>query len=232
MTPIILCGSSGRMGQAIMRLAAEQNFSIVAQVSRTALGADIYPNLAEALAAHSSAVIVDFSHAELLPMHLDAALKHKASLLLATTGHSDENYVLIEQASKTIPILVAPNTSPMAAIMLSMAELAARALKADIEILEIHHKKKKDAPSGTALALKKALSLASGSTINVQSMRVGDVTGEHTAYFFSNFEQLELTHRVSDRRVFAQGALLAAQFLFDRAPGLYGMADVLKIMAT
>lgn len=233
MTAVILCGAGGRMGQAIIKLASEKKFAIAALVSHKAVGGNVYPDLGKALAAQTSpAVVVDFSHAKLLPAHIEAAAKHRAGLLVATTGHSEENYALIELAAKTIPVLVAPNTSPMAAVMLSMCELAARALKADIEILEIHHKEKKDAPSGTALALKKALMNAGASNINVQSMRVGDVTGEHTAYFFSDFERLELTHRVTDRRVFAQGALLATQFLSGRAPGLYGMRDVVKLLAT
>lgn len=225
----ILCGLGGRMGQAVIKLADEQGISLTGFVSRTP-GEKNFANLALALADQKSPqVVIDFSHAELLPEHIKAAVLHGSSLVVATTGHSEENYKLIKEAAKKIPILVAPNTSLGAAVMLYMSQIAAKALTPEIEILDIHHKNKKDAPSGTALALKNHLSGLTTSPINISSMRIGDVIGEHTAYFFSDFERLELTHRVSDRRVFAQGALLAAQFLLQCPPGLYGMADVLKI---
>lgn len=225
----ILCGLGGRMGQAISKLADEQGISLTGFVSRTS-GENTFANLALALAAQTDPqVVIDFSHAELLPEHIKASVLHGSSLLVGTTGHSEENYRLINEAAKKIPILVAPNTSLGAAVMLRMSQIAAQALNPEIEILDVHHKKKKDAPSGTALALKNHLSSLTPGAINISSMRIGDVIGEHTAYFFSDFERLELTHRVSDRRVFAQGALLAAQFLLGCPPGLYGMADVLKI---
>jgi 4-hydroxy-tetrahydrodipicolinate reductase len=229
MTPIIICGANGRMGTEVLKLGQDK-FNIKALVSRKSfLEYKSCPNLFDALSnLEEIPVFIDFSSKDLLKNHLEACLKYKANLLLATTGHSLKNYELIKEASKSIAILVAPNTSLMAALMMAMAKIAAP-LAAEIELVDIHHRHKKDAPSGTALALEKALSEVSKIKPHISSIRASEIIGEHTAYFFNDFERLELTHRVADRQVFAQGALQAAQFLFGLKPGLYAMNDVLKI---
>jgi 4-hydroxy-tetrahydrodipicolinate reductase len=223
MKPIILCGSSGRMGQEVLKLIEKHpDFLLHASISRSGMAMEQVDFSGE------RPVIIDFSHHELLQQHLKVALKHNLGILVATTGHGQENYAAIDEASLKIPIVLAPNTSPMASLMLHMGQMAA-SVSSSIEIIDVHHQHKKDAPSGTAKALVKAFSNETLAPIHVHSIRAGEVIGDHSAYFFNDFERLELIHRVSDRRVFAQGALLAAQFLFGQKPGLYSMADVLKI---
>lgn len=251
-TPIIVCGAYGRMGHAVVDLALKsQDFLVRSAVVRPG-SSDTKPahwpvpiddSLERALAREAQsfgprAVIIDFSHHGRVADNLRVAQHYGHGILVATTGHSEQNEVLIEDAANQIPVVFAPNTSLMANLMIAFSKLAASAISnLDVSILDIHHAHKKDAPSGTAHALAKAITEGrqrhgQALDISIRSLRVGQVAGDHTAYFFSDFERLELTHRVTDRRVFAQGALLAAQFLFGRRPGLYDMNDVLNLKLT
>ena len=166
----------------------------------------------------------------------------------ATTGMQDEDNVALDIASNTIPVLVASNLSPGAHLVALLTQQAAQVmLDADAEVVEIHHRKKKDAPSGTALMLAEAIVAGrSASTsrmvrsrdggdctreagdIGIVAVRGGDVVGEHTVSFFAEGERVELVHKVSDRRIFATGAIDAASWIVKQAPGRYGMPDVLK----
>lgn len=236
MTPLIVIGALGRMGRAISECALSHHAVIKAGVVKDASVATphsfpLYADLAHALHEHSEEkpVLLDFSTASLCAHHIELAIKHACPMLIGTTGHLESQQKLFEQASAHIPLLVAPNTSLMAIVMKHLVRLTSAALPhADKGILEIHHSHKKDAPSGTARDLAKVM----GPTTAVQSLRMGEIIGEHTAYFTSNYERLEITHRASDRRVFAQGALYAAQFIFQHNPGLYDMNDVLNLNLT
>lgn len=192
--------------------------------------------------------IIDFSHPALLEKVLAFAHRRKMPLVIGTTGLSAEIAGKILQAARDIPICQAANFSLGVTLLMRLAAQAASTLgeDVDIEISEMHHRRKLDAPSGTALALGASVAKARGaepddnavfdrsrhriprsrSEIGYQSIRGGDVVGEHTVYFIGEGERLELTHRASRRSVFAKGALLAAQRLIDRPPGLVDFADL------
>lgn len=162
-------------------------------------------------------------------------------VLVATTGHSPEQAAVIETAAKTIPILVAPNTSLGAALLALAAEQLQELSGAafDVEVMEIHHRMKRDAPSGTARALVSAVmsegqravfgreGLRQPDEVGVVSLRGGDVPGDHTVYFLGDGERLELSHKVSDRRVFGAGAVTLAERLVGKKAGLYSVRTLL-----
>jgi 4-hydroxy-tetrahydrodipicolinate reductase len=232
MIPLIIIGTYGRMGQAIIKLAInDHHFSIIAGVVRSKINPTnfpLYESLEEALKQHAEhhPIIIDFSHAKAADLHVTLATQYGLGLLIGTTGkiHKENPHVI--KAAQHIPIVVAENTSPMAVIMQHVCKQIAHTLPhSQKAIWDIHHQHKKDAPSGTANALLEAM----GRNTQMASWRLGEIIGEHSAFFVSNFERLEITHRVLDRKVFAEGALIAAQFLFKQKPGLYDMAHVLNI---
>ena len=194
-------------------------------------------------------VAIDFSLPQGIAEHAQACLERRVALLVGTTGFDAASRAEIESAARTIPVLIAPNTSIGITVMTHLLELAARSLGSayEAEISEVHHRMKRDAPSGTALAWGEAIARARGKqlsqlavfdwqgspgqrtrgSIGFASLRTGDVVGEHTAVLATNGERLELTHRALDRMVFARGALAAAAWLVGHPPGLYGMRSVL-----
>jgi 4-hydroxy-tetrahydrodipicolinate reductase len=205
---------------------------------------------AEPLAAlGDAAVAVDFSLPQGIAKHAEACLERRVALLVGATGFDAATRAKLESAARTIPVLIAPNTSIGVAVMTHLLEVAARALgeSYEAEISELHHRMKRDAPSGTALAWGEAIARARGAelaqlavfdrrgslaprapgSIGFASLRAGDVVGEHTAVLAADGERLELTHRAQDRMVFARGALAAAAWLLGRPAGLYGMRNVL-----
>lgn len=201
----------------------------------------------EAVFNHSD-VVIDFTVPETLPDNLDTALKSKIPMVIGTTGFDKTQFKLIDNAALEIPVLYASNTSMGVSVLYNLVEKAAAILGPDwdIEISETHHRYKKDAPSGTALALGKAA--ATGRDINLEDnadfdrigktaerqngrigfavQRGGDVPGEHTVSFFGPSERIELTHSAHDRTLFARGAIQAALWLHGKPPGLYTMQDV------
>lgn len=243
MISIVVCGAKGRMGRAVIECARlkPDAFTIASVVTRASNDQETwdyprYDDCAEALAHEHDrdrdreSVVIDFSAANMAHHHMDTAMKFRAPLLLCTTGLDDRVHAHARVAAEIIPIMIAPNTSMMAPLMMALTKIAGASLpQTSTCILDIHHAEKKDAPSGTALALKNALAPKKP---EINSFRQAQVIGEHTVYFFNDFERLEITHRVTDRRVFAEGALIAAQFLFDRGPGLYDMNDVLNLDLT
>lgn len=241
--PVIVCGAFGRMGREVIAMAhGHEQFVVVAGTlspgdMREKLPSwefPLYPCLAEALAQHGTAVVIDFSNTTCAETNLIEAVRFNAPFLLATTGHSDQTLAIAARAAQQIPVVVAPNTSLMANLMIAFCALASERLaKFDASILDVHHAHKKDAPSGTARAMAQAITrMRPEQEIEIRSMRRGNNPGEHTAYFFSDYDRLEITHRVADRRIFAEGALVSAQFLFGRRPGLYDMNDVLNLNLT
>lgn len=192
-------------------------------------------------------VLIDFTHPAALDAHIQSAVARNWALLVGTTGLRDAHKKAVAKAAKKIPVLVAANTSIGAELLSTLASLAgARLPHADCEIHESHHRQKIDSPSGTALALANSISRArkeksarlnvnrsqtgarESGEIGIAALRGGDVIGEHTVHFYLDGERMELTHRVSDRSVFAYGAIRAAKFLARQSSGLFSMSDVLE----
>jgi len=196
----------------------------------------------------NAAVAVDFSLPQYVADHTRACLAAGVPILVGATGFDTASRALLESAAKSIPVLIAPNTGVGVTVMAKLAAMAARALgpEYDVEITEQHHRMKRDAPSGTALALGEAVAGARGQRlssiavfdrhgaaalrrpgdIGFASVRAGDIVGEHTVIFAGAGERVEITHRATDRMVFARGALRAAAWLSGQPAGLYGMENV------
>jgi 4-hydroxy-tetrahydrodipicolinate reductase len=225
---IALFAPDGRMGRAIQAAIAED------------------PRFE--LANDSGEVLVDFSAPDALRQSLDRAISAGVPLLIGTTGLIDEHDALIAEAAKNIPILRAPNTSIGVALLADLVERAARVLGPDawdVEIVEAHHNRKADAPSGTALQLGAAAELGRGNAspaergrdgpglkrqagaIGYASIRGGTIAGDHDVMFLGPEERLILSHRAESRAIFARGALTAARFLKGKPAGLYTMRDVI-----
>jgi len=238
-TPIILCGALGRMGRACVELVLSTmpDFEIKAAIVRShEAKPQHWPlELSEinklSFGSISPAVFIDFSHHSETLKHLKLAQEHRWPIVIATTGHSEENIEAMRKASEHIPVLYAPNTSVMANLLIQFCAHVARIKDVCAHIVEIHHKDKKDTPSGTAIAIGRAMAtyMDDPEKITGSSLRMANVVGEHTVSFFKENERLDLSHRVTDRRIFAEGALIAAQFLYAQHPGLYDMGDVLNL---
>jgi 4-hydroxy-tetrahydrodipicolinate reductase len=222
---VLLVGAAGRMGKTIFDLAsAEPEIEIVA---RCDLGDAIEP------AMNDCDVAIDFSHANATGEICRAALHQGKSLVIGTTAHSQQQRNTIEETALSVPIVLASNFSVGVNVLFWLTRKAAELLGPDfdIQIVETHHKTKKDAPSGTAKTLAQVLEAARKieDEIPIQSIRKGDVVGEHTVIFSGPGERLELTHRAASREIFARGALRAAKWIIGRPPGLYSMHDVLGL---
>ncbi|MBS0648682.1 MAG: 4-hydroxy-tetrahydrodipicolinate reductase [Verrucomicrobia bacterium] len=173
----------------------------------------------------SADVTIDFSAPAALPALLKKCASLCKPLVIGTTGQSPENIHAIHAMSEQIPILFSPNFSLGMAICIETARQISEKLKGlcQIEILEAHHRTKKDKPSGAALALAKAVNQGE---VPIHSIRSGDIIGDHTVYFIMAGERIELKHQVQSREVFARGAIYAAKFLKTRPPGLYSVKDL------
>jgi 4-hydroxy-tetrahydrodipicolinate reductase len=256
-------GACGRMGQRIIALASEDPTVRVAaaldspghprQAHDAGTVAGVGPlGVAVGHELHLSTrldVMIDFSQPEGTAAVLPVCVARRIPLVVATTGHSDEQREAIEEAAHDTAILVAANTSLAVNVLLKLVGEAARLLKGrgfDVEILERHHRFKKDSPSGTALAIAQAIQEAQGPMplrhgreglvgerppheIGVHSIRVGDNVGEHTVIFGAIGETLELVQRAQSRDAYARGALQAAKYLAGRPAGRYAMSDVLGL---
>jgi len=200
----------------------DQEIEIAAQCD---LGDPIEPVI------NSCDVAVDFSQADAVDEICRSALQHRKSLVIGTTGHSQQQRKKIEETGHSVPIVLASNFSVGVNVLFWLTRKAAELLGPDFdpEIVETHHKMKKDAPSGTAKTLAEILKTARNSEIPIQSIREGDVVGEHSVIFSGPGERLELTHRATSRQIFARGALRAAKWIIGRPPGLYSMQDVLGL---
>jgi len=243
MLNLLVTGKSGRMGQAVIAAAAEAHVQITATH-------DAGEDLASAIA--KADCVIDFTlHSFTLPL-LEAALKNGTRLVIGTTGHTDEERAAIHQAAKSIPIVYASNYSVGVNTLFWLTRQAARVLtqdRFDIEVTEMHHKHKIDAPSGTARTLLEILNQETGTDykndvahgrhgnigprkpreIGMHTLRGGDVVGDHTVMFAADGERFELTHKASSRTTFASGAIRAALWLHAQPTGLYDMQDVLGL---
>ncbi len=234
---IALVGAAGRMGQAIRAIAAAENVEVIAKLD---VGNPVTTGDADA--------VIDFSSVTAVEEICAAAKATRTPLIIGTTGHSAEQRRMIEATARALPIVLASNFSVGVNALFSLTEQAAKILGEpfDLEIVETHHRMKKDAPSGTAKTLieilqrtRKPERLRHGregmigerdkSEIGVHSVRGGDVVGDHTVIFAGDGERLELTHRASSRETFARGALRAARWAIGKPAGLYSMRDVLGL---
>ena len=220
---VLLVGAAGRMGKTVLDLAErDREIEIAAQCD---LGDSIEP------AMKNCNVAIDFSQADSIDEICRAALQHGKSLVIGTTGHSQQQRKTIEETAHSAPVVLASNFSVGVNVLLWLTQKADGLLGSDFnpEIVETHHKMKKDAPSGTAKTLAEALKAVRNTQIPIQSIREGDVVGEHTVIFSGAGESLELTHRAANREIFAAGALRAAKWIINKPAGLYTMLDVLGL---
>ena len=266
---LAIAGAGGRMGQALIEAALAFPEVILASAldvaGSPALGRDagerfgrstgvlVGSDVAEAL--RSADVLIDFTRPDGTVAHLAACVAAGVGAVIGTTGLSDEQRAGLAASAKSVPIVFAPNMSVGVVVLLSLVEQAAANLGPgyDIEIVEMHHRHKVDAPSGTALQLGEAAAAGTGrrladcavyareghmgarapGTIGFASVRGGDVVGEHTVVFAGTGERVELSHRATSRQNFAGGALRAAVFVAGKRaagqPGLYDMRDVLGL---
>ncbi|HSH09262.1 MAG TPA: 4-hydroxy-tetrahydrodipicolinate reductase [Oceanipulchritudo sp.] len=239
--PVLICGYMGRMGQTLLAMAESEGARVAAQK-------DMGDSLAEGL--DSVKVAIDFSFHSATAEVAEICADKGIALVIGTTGHTPEERERILACTKKIPIVWAGNYSIGVNLLFHLTETAARVVgnRYQTEIVEIHHRHKKDAPSGTALNLADALQAAPGfkdaarcygregdtgarpnEEIGIHALRGGEVVGEHTVYFFGEHDRIELTHRAGDRRIFASGAFRAAHWVGSQKPGLYSMRDVLGL---
>jgi 4-hydroxy-tetrahydrodipicolinate reductase len=230
-TRIIVVGSKGRMGEALLRLGArDPALEIVAGVDKD----DDILTLVD-----RCDVLVEFAHHSLSGSLAGLASERGKALVIGTTGHTSTEREAIRKAAARIPIVLAPNFSVGVNLLFYLTQIAAETFGSayDQEVVEMHHHDKLDAPSGTARRLGEILAQADGGTydemvrtkreIGMHALRGGDVVGDHTVHFATPGERLELTHRASSRDTFASGALRAAGWVHGKTPALYSMQDVL-----
>lgn len=246
---ILLSGALGHMGRAVAAQAESEGVGILCGVDAAAGEASfpIYPDFADAPRAD---VVIDFSAPQALDGLLDYCVKHQIPAVLCTTGYDDEQLARMAEAAKQVALFRSGNMSLGIALLRALSRKAASILgdAFDIEIVEAHHNRKKDAPSGTALMLLNAVQEGRAEPgkpvfgrhgrdakrqpgeIGVHALRGGTVTGEHEVCFFGPSERITLTHSAESRSVFATGALRAAAFLVGKEPGLYSMDDMVGIL--
>jgi len=257
MANIIVCGACGRMGSAIINMAKQDGiFNIVAGTE-----IDTCPSIGNKnpLIVKSSEmeqyvnagdIIIDFTIASNTMKNVEIALKKNAKIVIGTTGLSEENKETLKKAGEKISIVFAPNMSTGINLLLEVVESIAKKIPDyDVEVIEIHHNKKKDSPSGTAIRLAEAVAsghnkslkdvgiygrygtqaLRRKGEIGVHAVRCGDVCGDHTVIFASDGERIEIAHKATSRAGLVAGALRAAKWIDDKPAGLYDMRDVLGL---
>lgn len=264
---IAVCGCNGRMGKCLIQSIKNQSDLCVLSAaseapSSTLIGADageiagvgknnvtIVDDLSKVVDDFD--LYIDFTRPEPSIKNLSMAIANKKMVVLGTTGFTNEQLSIIDEASKQIPIVFASNFSIGVNLVLNLLEQATKVMGdyADIEIIEAHHRHKVDAPSGTALSLGKVIANTMGKnlddiavksrdgiigerkpgTIGFSTIRAADIVGEHTVMFADIGERVEITHKASSRTTFSNGAVRAAIWLKDRTPGLYSMKNVLGL---
>ncbi|MEJ5226398.1 4-hydroxy-tetrahydrodipicolinate reductase [Thermodesulfovibrio sp.] len=266
MIKLTVCGAAGRMGSRIIALSKEYaELKVVGAIESKAnpkveldagvvagigeMGVKISEDISKVIG--ETDVVVNFTSPEATLEHLEIVRKNKKSMVIGTTGFSNEQISIIQNASCEIPIILSPNMSIGVNLLFKILRDVARVLgdDYDIEIVEAHHRMKKDAPSGTAVKMAKVIAEALGRNfdevavyarkgiigertkkeIGIQTVRAGDIVGEHTVLFGGLGERIEITHKASNRDTFARGALKAALWLYGKPAGLYDMGDVLGI---
>jgi 4-hydroxy-tetrahydrodipicolinate reductase len=243
MINVVITGAKGRMGQAL--IACASRFPDIQVVGTVDIGDDLEQVIPVAN------VVIDFSFHNATLGVAELCARHNCALVIGTTGHSDEEKTRILNATSNIPVVWASNYSTGVNMLFWLTRKAAQSLGPgfDLEVVEMHHRMKKDAPSGTAMTLAEILAAVrneqldealrhgrhgivgerTSREIGMHSIRGGDVVGDHTVIFATNGERLELTHKASSRETFANGALRAALWVVKQQPGLYNMQHVLGL---
>ncbi|HVP69592.1 MAG TPA: 4-hydroxy-tetrahydrodipicolinate reductase [Anaeromyxobacteraceae bacterium] len=267
MVKVVVTGAAGRMGGQILRMLKEaEGLAAVGAVERPGYagpadageaagmgrtGVPLGPDLADMIGRVRPDVVVDFTAFEASATASETCSRLGVPIVIGSTGFTAEAKARVRGAAARVPIVLSPNMSVGVNVMFALVAEAARVLgdAYDVEVVELHHGKKKDAPSGTAARLAEVAAEALGRDpqrdlvfarhgmvgertpreIGVMALRGGDVVGEHTVFFAGQGERLELTHRATSRDQFARGALRAARWVVGRAPGLYDMQDVLGL---
>ena len=256
MTSVVIVGAAGRMGRELCRAALETEGIELTGGTEGPGSSEPGADLGELCGAgkigvattedppQDAEVLIEFTTPEATVEHLS----YRKPLVIGTTGLSEEQRTEIEEAAKSVPIVLAPNMSVGVNLLREVVrDLSAKLADYDIEVVEAHHRNKKDAPSGTALLLARAAAEGRGQNLNevavygregvaprtqgeigIHALRGGAVVGEHRLTFYSEGEEVEVTHRALSRRTFADGALRAAKFVATAEPGLYSMWDVLE----
>lgn len=243
MTKIIIIGSKGRMGKTLLACAPQHpQLQVVGQIDQ---GDDFRRVIGQ------GDVVIDFSSHNATPGIVKLCSEHKKAMVIGTTGHSDEDRSELRSLGAGIPVVLSSNFSTGVNTLYWLTRKAAEILGPgfDLEIVEMHHRLKRDAPSGTAKTLAEILAQVrqqqlarivrhgragivgerTNAEIGVHSVRGGDVVGDHTVMFAGPGERVELTHKASSRETFANGALRAAEWVVKQEPGLYDMQDVLGL---
>ncbi len=265
MINVIVTGAAGRMGSTIIRLInSDKALNIIGAVERKdfeeidagipanigSIGVKIVDDINK-LSGIEADVIIDFTAPEATMKTLDFAVENRMGVVIGTTGLQEEHKLKISEASKKIPVVQSPNMSVGVNTLFKITELVSGILgdDYDVEIVETHHRFKKDAPSGTAVKLGEIVAEAlnrkypddavferkgiigerTSKEIGMQTLRAGDIVGEHTVMFGGIGERIELTHRAHNRENFARGAVRAAKWLYNKKPAYYDMLDVLNL---
>lgn len=266
MIQVAVVGASGRMGQSLIKAAdLSEHCSLSVAVSRPEsmavdksvgeltgianLGLKVVADLAAVTDQFD--VLIDFTRPESSMNTIEICRQARKNIVIGTTGYSDEQKAIIDEAAKDVAIVLAPNMSVGVNLSLKLLEMTAKVMGnyTDIEVIEAHHRHKVDAPSGTALRMGEIIAEALGrelkdcavygrkgntgererKTIGFSTIRAGDIVGEHTVMFADEGERLEITHKASSRMTFANGAVRAALWLAKKNKGLFDMQDVLEL---
>ena len=266
MTRIAVCGAAGRMGKTILEVCSETDgIEIGAAVEHPdssligtdagevaglgKLGVEIVADINAATADFD--VLIDFTLASSVLNNVEQCRLANKAMVIGTTGLSDDEKAIISEAAEEIAVVFAPNMSIGVNLCLKLLQMAASVIgnDTDIEVIEAHHRHKKDAPSGTALRMGEVVADTLGrdlkecavygregitgerddKTIGFETIRAGDIVGEHTVMFASSGERVEITHKATSRKTFASGAVRAAKWLADKESGLFDMQDVLGL---
>ncbi len=246
---ILVSGLGGHMGKEVAKLASEGYYGaeLVGGVDAFAIETGEYPCVKTFDEAPVDVdCVVDFSHHSCTDALLSFVTKHKLPLVLATTGQTDEENAAITQAAKQIPLFFSANYSMGVALLIELAKKTASAMpQAEIEIIEKHHNRKVDAPSGTALAIAKAITaVRPGATIvtgrsgygkrtpneiGIHAIRMGNIVGDHEVIVGTPNQTITLKHEAHSRALFAEGALAAAKFIIGKPAGFYDMKSIISL---
>ena len=260
MLKVIVCGALGRMGrEVISKINQRKDIELIGAVEapeHPLLGKEIEKEIKVTSKLENviekESIIIEFTTPSATLKHLKIAEKKKTPMVIGTTGFEEEEYERIERASNAIPIILSPNMSLGINLLYNIVEQITKILGEDFdkEIVEIHHRKKRDAPSGTAQRIAEIIAKVEGRNlsrvgiygrkgvkreirskeeIGIHAIRGGSVVGEHTVLFAGEDERLEIIHKAESRGIFAQGAIMAAKFLVSKKQGLYDLQDVLGL---
>jgi len=259
MIKVIVCGARGRMGQQIVfEVRGDTTMKLIGAIEspyhpelgkKLIEGVIVSSNLEEVV--QEEAVIIEFTTPPATLEHLKVAKRKKVPMVIGTTGFQAAELNQIREASSSIPILLSPNMSIGINLLFKLVQITAKTLgkEFDKEVIEAHHRRKKDAPSGTAKRIAQILAQTEGKKldqvgvfgrqgitgkrrkeeIGIHAVRGGSIVGDHTVLFAGEGERLEITHRAESRKIFARGAILSAKFIAQKKAGLYDLQDVLGI---